>query len=222
MAIPFLVYARETSDIPTQAPTRQEITHALQQVPTRMAALGMAGQWAGPSPRVTKWQTILTTTTHVAWVYLLTGVARPEGFAQTLSDEVGAALVRDASHTLPLVAPTWNIQVQPYNETENGAQEWWESGAAATEALWVDHAPPLSGQVIPGAVSPVEDNHTGPNGLHRPPAEPNPLSALTWLVGLTVVGIGLIEFGPEIVAALRSRRAQPAHVPVQNPRRRRR
>jgi len=218
MSIPFLVHARESSGYTSLAPTRQEVTFALQQVPARMAQRGMAGAWAGPSPRFTRWETVAGAWTNVAWVYVLTGSAIPEGFAQALTDVTRGLLVANAAHDPPGVPSTWAVTVAPYNAVENGDEAWWTSGRAASEASWVDHWPPVSDQIIPGAESPVQDNPTGPNSLHRPPPAPNPLGALTWLVGLGVAGLALVEFGPAISAWARSKSyAAPKQL---NPRRR--
>lgn len=222
MGIPFLVHAEESSGYTSHAPTRQEVTFALNQVPARMAARGMAGAWAGPSPRLTRWETLAGAWTNVAWVFVLTGSALPEGFAQALTDVTRELLVANASHET-ILPSTWAVRTMPYNPVENGEEAWWTSGRAATEASWVDHWPPVSDQVIPGAEAPVRDNPTGPNSLHRPPPASNPLGALTWLVGIGVVGLALVEFGPAITAW--SRRSAESHAakktaPQSNPRRR--
>lgn len=218
MGRPFLVYARESSGYTSLAPSRQEVTFALGQVPSRMAARGMAGAWSGPSPRFTRWETPAGAWTHVAWPFVLTGSVIPEGFAQALSDVTRELLVANASHDPPLVPSTWAVTVSPLNEIEHGEEAWWTSGRAASEASWVDHWPPLANQVIPGAEAPIEDNHTGPNSLHRPPPVSNPLSWVLALAGVTVAGIALVQFGPAL-ASWAPTKSKPAK--TENPRRRR-
>lgn len=227
MTVALVVRAVETSGYQTDAPTRSEITDAMRRVVGQSytnaagAQSVRLGNWAGPAPRVTRWANAVNNKTHATWVFVVPGDVLADGFAQRLTDDVLASLGTNASHH-NLLGPAWEVQVGPYNEAVNGPPAWWEDAGpngAARAASWVDHWPPVDAQVIPGATMPVEDNHVGPNANHRPPAQDNPLTAVTWLVGLGVVGLALVELGPAISAWARGR--APKAAPTPNPRRRR-
>lgn len=231
MTVALVVRAVETSGYQTDAPTRAEITDALRRV-VGMSYTNAAGaqshrlgNWVGPAPRVTRWANTINNKTYATWVFLVSGDALAEGFAQRLSDDVAASLGQHASHHA-ILGPSWTVSVAPYNEAVNGPPAWWEDSgpdSASRAARYVDTWPPVDAQVIPGATMPVEDNHDGPNDRHPVPVESNPLTALTWLVGIGVVGLALVEFGPAITAWSRgcAEKSAPKATPTLNPRRRR-
>lgn len=227
MTSALVVRAVETSGYQSDAPTRAEITDAMQRVvgQTHTGANGQpvvrAGHWAGPAPRVTRWADLTGNKTFATWVFVIPSDVIAPDFAQRLADDVAASLAAHASHHA-ILGSAWEVRTAPYNAAINGPQSWWESDgpdSASRQARFVDTFPPVGAQVIPGAVAPVPDNHDGPNDLHPVPDEGNPLLWVGILGGVAVVGLALVELGPAISAWARGR-ATPAKTP--NPHRPRR
>lgn len=215
------VTAVEHSGFSSDAPTRSEITNAMRNVVGRTyGSLTRTGNWVGPAPRITRWETLAGAKTYATWVFLVPSDSVSADFQQRLRDDVQAELDAHASHH-GILGPDWIVTAAPYNEAVNGAPWWWEATgpiSASREARWVDAWPPLDAQIIPGSTRPVEDNHVGPNSLHSAPEESNPLLWVTILAGIGVAGLALVEFGPAISAWARSKSyAAPKQL---NPRRR--
>lgn len=230
MGVAYFVRADERSELAGSAPTRDEITAALRTVADRNHAFPRdgggerfraIGRWVGPAPRVTRVFVPIATgnsfRTRVAWIY---GISDEEEMAQlstaAAKQAFGDQLARDVFNELEahagrpaLVGPHWTVTVSSYDAAENGSPEWWESGAASRDATYTDTFPPIIQQSIP------DDNPSGPNGVHRNPTPPDPLTTLAWLAGGIAVIVVAVQFGPAIATWV-PRKSQPKQ---ENPRR---
>lgn len=186
------------------------------------------GGWVGPSPRVTRAMPTGINVTHAAWVWFLTDAQQAasglqhdtaqRAFMERLRADVHTSLAHAATHNT--LGDHWRVTVQPYVESVNGPLSWWQSGAAASQANYINRFPDPVTQAVPGATpaAPV-DNPVGPN-----PSAPMSLFTMAMIgVGVLTGGYVLVQIAPALGDALRSKsRPSPAPTPTPNPRKTRR
>lgn len=184
------------------------------------------GGWVGPSPRITRSMPTGVSVTHAAWVWHITDAQQAasalqndtaqRAFMERLRADVHTSLATGATHNT--LGDHWQVTVQPYVASVNGPLSWWASGAAASEANYINTWPnPITSSasgVVPG---PAADNPVGPN----PPA-PWSLFTLGMVgAGVLLTGYVVVQVTPALVEAFRSKRSEPKTAPQSNPRRRR-
>lgn len=211
-------------------PTVEEITDAF-----RYAARGtytntdtntrrsrILGHWIGPAPRVTRQNDPLSPyVTRAAWLYELTDAeVQALGSAQALADfpvslaaDVAVSLGTGASHGVN----TWEVRAIPFTAV-HGTREWWESGDASTQAVFITNWQDLLSRLTP------PDNPTGPNNPLAQGGGGDPkkdyLGPLMWIVGGVAAIVVAVQFGP-IIASWVPTKSKPKAA-LANPRRRRR
>lgn len=228
----WLVYAEERSMFLSTVPSVVKITDAYNyaargvysDVDTGLARSRRIGHWVGEAPRVTLHNDPLSPyVTRVAWIYQIT-------------DAEAAAMSAEALRTFPLqlaadvaislrtgaaeVVNTWEVRAIPYSATANGPLSWWESGAAAREAVFTNDWQAFLSRLTPN------DNPIGPNNplAQGPGGDPKKdyMGWFGWIVGGIAVTVLAVEFGPVVASWLpRGSASKPAPTRQKNPSRRR-
>lgn len=230
MGAAWIIYAEERSVTYLTSPTVEEITQAFQYAArgtytdseTGMTRSRVVGRWVGPAPRVTLQNQLGGRyVTRAAWLYELTDAeVQSLGSAQALAD-FPARLVRDVKESLGQRAShgvdTWDVSALPYSAV-HGTRDWWASGKASTEAVFINNWQALLSRLTP------EDNPTGPNNPLAQGAGGDPRKNwsrdLAWIVGGTAAIILAVQFGPAIASWVPTKSKPKAA--LANPRRRRR
>lgn len=210
MGAAWIIYAEERSLTYLTAPSVEDITLAFRYAArgtyddpeTGMTHSRVVGHWVGPAPRVTLHNQLGGRyVTRAAWLYELTDAeVQSLGSAQALAG-FPVRLVRDVEESLAARAShginTWEVRAIPYSSA-HGTRDWWASGRASTEAVFINNWQDLLSRLTP------EDNPTGPNNPLAQGAGGDPTKNwsrdLAWIVGGTAAIILAVQFGPALAS----------------------
>ena len=167
------------------------------------------GNWIGPGPRVTRADDSAPVSYKVsaAWVYQFptTGAS-----TNALIADLAANVLREMGSLATLSSAGWHVHVSPYNAGVNGPLSWWACTAGGDDCAQVTRT--RDTQTIPGVLTDADENPIGPTTARtHPSTAPDTMkTAVTWAIGLGVVGVGGWLAIQAYSASKAAKRAAPA------------